>query len=120
MGNFSEKFKSRCKDVHLSILSRASLVNKYDYKEILTPLNEEFEIISIKVSLQGVDNMRFGSFSTFVADNLPAYALGSVFQFLNCLEILQILRLPQESVARKRTYYVILRTKRIYGNHKSI
>ena len=62
--NFSGKYKSRFKDIHLAILSPASLANKYGYKEILTPLLEELlkpETLGIKVSFQGVDHTFFGS-----------------------------------------------------------
>ena len=41
IGNFSGKCGSRFKDIHLAILSPASLVRKYSYKEILTPLLED-------------------------------------------------------------------------------
>ena len=64
IGNFSGKYKSRFKDIHLAILSPASLVSKYGYKEILTPLLEDLlklETLGIKVSFQGVDHTFFGS-----------------------------------------------------------
>ena len=82
IGNFSGKYKSRFKDIHLAILSPASLVSKYGYKEILTPLLEDLlklETLGIKVSFQGVDHTFFGSLSMVVADNLAAHALGGFF-----------------------------------------
>ena len=80
--NFSGKYKSRFKDIHLAILSPASLANKYGYKEILTPLLEELlkpKTLGIKVSFQGVDHTFFGSLSMVAAYSLPAHALGGFF-----------------------------------------
>ena len=38
IGNFSAKFKSRLKYIHLAVLSPAAFVSKYGYKTILAPL----------------------------------------------------------------------------------
>ena len=64
------------------ILLPASLVSRYGYEEILTPLLEDFqklETLGIKVSFQEVDHTFFGSLSMVVADNLAAHALGGFF-----------------------------------------
>ena len=79
IGNFSGKYKSRFQDIQLAILSPASLVSKYGYKEILKPLLLKLEILGIKVSFQGVDHTFFSSISMVVADNLAAHALGVLF-----------------------------------------
>ena len=82
IGNFSGKYKSLFKDIHLAILSPAFLVSKYGCKEILTLLLEDLqklETLGIKVSFQGVDHAFFGSLSMVIADNLAAHALGGFF-----------------------------------------
>ena len=122
IGNFSGKYKSRFKDIHLAILSPASLVSKYGYKEILTPLLEDLlklETLDIKVSFQGVDHTFFGSLSMVVADNLAAHALGGFFcnfstvqrfcRFCNCRKNELHENLPIKNF--------VLRTKMGYENN---
>ena len=67
-------------------MSPASLVSKYGYKEILTPLQLKLEILGIKVSFQGVDHTFFSSLSMVVADNLAAHALGGFFYNFSTVE----------------------------------
>ena len=86
IGNFSGQYKSRFQDIQLAILSPASLVSKYGYKEILKPLLLKLEILGIKVSFQGVDHTFFSSLSMVVADNLAAHALGGFFYNFSTVE----------------------------------
>ena len=108
------------------VLSPASLVSKYDYKEVLTPLLEDLQKIrtlGIKAPFQGVDHRLFGSLSTFVADNSAVHALGGVFcrfstvkrfcRFCNCRKNELHEHLPINNF--------VLRTKKGYeGNMQSL
>ena len=122
IGDLSGKYKSRIKDIHLAILSSATLVSKYGHREILTLLLEDLqklETLGIKVSFQGVDHALFGSLSMVVADSLAAHALGGFFcnfstfqrfcRFCNCRKN-QLL----ESLLIKN---FVLRTKMGYENN---
>ena len=124
IGNFSGKYKSLFKDIHLAILSPASLVSKYGCKEILTLLLEDLqklETLGIKVSFQGVDHAFFGSLSMVIADNLAAHALGGFFftfstiqrfyRFCNCRKNELHENLPINNF--------VLRTKTGYKNMKT-
>ena len=133
--NFSGKCKARCKDIHLVILFPASLVSKYGYKEILTPLLEDLQKIGtlgIKVPFQGVDHRLFGSLSTFVVDNLAVPALGGVLcrfstvkkfcRFFNCRknELHEHLPINNFVLRTKMGYEGNMQSLELYPNFLSI
>ena len=65
IGNFSGKYKSRFKDIHLAILPPVSLVSKYGYKEILAPLLEDLlklETLGIKLLFKALTIRSLGHF----------------------------------------------------------
>ena len=84
IGNFSAKFKSRLKDIHLVILSPAAFNSKYGYKTILVSLVDDIkklETEGIKVMFEGMRNQYhfFGTLSMLIADNPAAHAIGGYF-----------------------------------------
>ena len=117
------------------ILSPASLVSKYDYKEILTPLVEDLQKIrtlGIKAPFQGVDHRLFGSLSKFVADNSAVHALGGVFcrfstvkrfcRFCNCRknELHEHLPINNFVLRTKKGYEGNMQSLELYPNFSSI
>ena len=72
LGNFPSKFRWRLSDIHLILLSPASLVAKYGYRFILSPLIEDLknlEINGISVNFDGLLHHFKGTLSMVVADN---------------------------------------------------
>ena len=57
IGNFSTKFKSRLRDIHLEVLSPAAFVSKYGYKTILEPLLDGIK----KIETEGIQVMFEGN-----------------------------------------------------------
>ena len=78
LGNLLPKYRSRLRDIHLTILVRYKLVQKYGYEPILKPLIEDL----LKLQVEGVDvriddhlhNIK-GTLVLVSADNLTAHAL---------------------------------------------
>ena len=57
LGNFPSKFRSRLSDTHLILLSPASLVAKYGYRSLLSPLIEDLKNLEnngISVNFEGL------------------------------------------------------------------
>ena len=82
LGNLPAKHRSRLKSIHLLMLSPASMISKYGYKEILQPLIDDLkklETEGIIINFQGIDYKFKGTISMIVADNLAAHALGGFF-----------------------------------------
>ena len=71
IGNFTNKYKSRLKNIQLCILSPATSVNKYGYEKILRPLLNnllKLETEGIKISFKGVSHKFCCSLSMVTAD----------------------------------------------------
>ena len=84
LGNFPSKFRSRLSDIHLILLSPASLVAKYRCCSHLSLLIEDlknFETNEISVNFDGLLHHFKGTLSMVVADNLAAHALGFFCNF---------------------------------------
>ena len=82
IGNVPNQFPSRLKDINLLLLSPASYITKYGYKEILQPCLDDlkkFEAIGISVKFENSNHLFKGSISMVTADNLAAHALGASF-----------------------------------------
>ena len=53
IGNFSAKFKSDLKDIHLAFFPFAAIVSKYGYKTMLAPLLDDMK----KLETEGIQVM---------------------------------------------------------------
>ena len=120
--NFSAKFKSRLKDIHVAVLSPASFVSRYGYKTILAPLLDDIkklETEGIQVIFEGKQHHFFGTVNMLIADDLVAHAIGGYFcnfstvhrfcRFCNCPENQLEQCLPNKKFS--------LRTKTGYENN---
>ena len=82
VGNISNKFRSRLKDIHLVLLCPSTLVTEYGYEKLLTPLLEDLYKLETEGLIIKFENQSFtfkGSLSMIIADNLAAHALGGFF-----------------------------------------
>lgn len=82
VGNISNKFRSRLKDIHLVLLCPSTLVTEYGCEKFLTPLLEDLYKLETEGLIIKFENQSFtfkGLLSTIIADNLAAHALGRFF-----------------------------------------
>ena len=82
IGNLPSKYRCRLKDIHLAVLSPASLIKKYGYASILDPLLKDLKILEaegINISIDNIRHTFFGTVSMMVADNLAAHAIGGFY-----------------------------------------
>ena len=80
--NVWNQFRSRLKDITLLLLSPASYITKYGYKEILQPCLDDlkkFEAIGISVKFENSNHLFKGSILMVIVDNLAAHALRDTF-----------------------------------------
>ena len=122
LGNFPSKFRSRLNDIYLILLYPASLVAKYGYHSLLSPLIEDLknlEINGISVNFDGLLHHFKDTLSMVVADNLADCALGGFFcnfftvqifcRFYNITKAQQNEKIP--------IFHFTLRTKNGYDNN---
>ena len=122
LGNFPSKFRSGLSNTHLILLSPASLVAKYGYRSLLSPLIEDLkslEINRILVNFDGLLHHFKGTLSMVVADNLAAHALGGLFcNFSTVQKCCRFCYITQAQQNEKFTIsHFTLRTKNAYDNN---
>ena len=79
IGNLEPKYRSHLRHIHLAILARYKLVQKYTYSDILKPLIEDLKKLQttgLSVTVDGHVNQLYGGLATISSDNLSAHSLG--------------------------------------------
>ncbi|XP_066509129.1 uncharacterized protein [Hoplias malabaricus] len=78
VGNLPLKYRSQLQNIHVSVLVRNKLLQKYGYEPILQPLIRdliELQNKGISVSVEGQTHVLKGALFSISADNLSAHSL---------------------------------------------
>ena len=82
LGNIPGKYRSRLKDVQLTLLFPSELTQKYRYHVLIEPLLDDIKVLEstgLYVKFEGKCQIFRGTVTMLVADNLAAHALGGFY-----------------------------------------
>ena len=82
LGNIPGKYRSRLKDVQLTLLFPSELTQKYRYHVLIEPLLDDIKMLEstgLYVKFEGKCQIFRDTVTMLVADNLAAHALGGFY-----------------------------------------
>ena len=82
LGNIPGKYRSRLKDVQLTLLFPSELTQKYGYHVLIEPLLDDIKVLEstgLYVKFEGKYHIFRGTVTMLVADSLAAHTLGGFY-----------------------------------------
>ena len=82
LGNIPSKYRSRLKDVQLTLLFPSELTQKYRYHVLIEPLLDDIKVLEstgLHVKFESKCDIFRGTVTMLVADNVAVHALGGFY-----------------------------------------
>nr|XP_054760174.1 uncharacterized protein LOC129266356 [Lytechinus pictus] len=119
--NIEAQYRSTLSNIHLALLVRNKIAQKYGYEGILKPLITDLKILEkdgIFINVNGTTHHRLGSVIAMCGDNLSAHAVGG---FSSCFNSGRICRhcmaLKPEICTKFEESQFVLRTTEVHAYH---
>ncbi len=122
IGNLEEKYHSKLKYIHLSILVKEKFIKRSNtFAQVLKPLISDLKKLfydGIKVVIEGVEVRLYGALATISADNLSAHALAGFRRAFNSGRFCRYCMLQYENKEKLlQESSLVLRTETMHTYH---